>query len=700
MAMSASEVKFEKALNLKTFVLLFILLVPLLFLASIQYLYTDKIDTVATFVIPMIYVIIIAEILARANSKLRLKPAQLALIFFAMSFVAAHSYLLMHTPGHRNMMSLFSWTLFMEANGLGMDAWFKDPWTQITPWFMFPAEPDRTTLAQVMVTGRVAGQAVNMMPLLIPILYWALILSLYTFINLFIVFGIVGRRWVETERLVFPMAVPTTFLFTEAGNVENNKSLLFNFKDPKYKIFWAAFIIGLLGALTTGPMISEVAPYLAWSSWWGETKVDLPFLADLWRGTYASSIFFWSQVAVFLLLPNDILITGILGWLVFGVLYQGIAVSMGWIPYEPGMEFRWPWEAVPGYWQPFAYSEWGALGLGVGIALWQLWTLRGRIKKVFVALTGADEVEYGLSLRQVAWFGVLSFVGYWALLVLSGGNFLVSLVYLVIVVLWAVLNARVWAEVFWHTNHFADAAKTFNLMYYTGSTLGMFPDPASVTWDNYNTNMGWQVVNKATFVTGNWEIMFSPLSSGWSINAYKIAHATKLDLKDALIALVSFTVIFAIIGQIIQAWMVINAGGLSRSNVFNWTMWNPTGTYFRGFWMHHPGGSINTDLIYLVSGVIITFLIYFLRAKYAMFPINPVALYITTFIPIYLWLDCLIALIIKTVAIRTVGVRKFESYVVPIAAGLVLGFGAPSLLALLWNFFTVALPKFQGQLVP
>ena len=66
----------------------------------------------------------------------------------------------------------------------------------------------------------------------------------------------------------------------------------------------------------------------------------------------------------------------------------------------------------------------------------------------------------------------------------------------------------------------------------------------------------------------------------------------------------------------------------------------------------------------------------------------------------YMWLTSLIALIIKYVAIRTVGMRRYEEYVMPVVAGWILGFGAPWLIALLINMATATIPRFMTLYQP
>ncbi len=51
----------------------------------------------------------------------------------------------------------------------------------------------------------------------------------------------------------------------------------------------------------------------------------------------------------------------------FGVLYQGIGVITGVLPYRLGMKSVWPWEDYPGQWMPFPHRLIGADGVALAI---------------------------------------------------------------------------------------------------------------------------------------------------------------------------------------------------------------------------------------------------------------------------------------------------------------------------------------------
>ncbi|MEM4871834.1 MAG: hypothetical protein QXF68_09195, partial [Thermofilaceae archaeon] len=94
-------------------------------------------------------------------------------------------------------------------------------------------------------------------------------------------------------------------------------------------------------------------------------------------------------------------------------------------------------------------------------------------------------------------------------------------------------------------------------------------------------------------------------------------------------------------------------------------------------------------------------ILYLLKTYVALFWfINVPALYVGMTIVTYMWLTSLLALIIKFVAIRTVGIKRYEEYAMPACAGWILGFGAAWLPAALANLFAVVIPRVGALWLP
>lgn len=668
-------------------------------LSNLVGLYTDKSGTFGTFLIPMVYFVVIFELLGRANRKWRLTPQEYVFIFTVFSFLGMHSWFTMHAAAHNNPLMFITFSHWLDYLAFGIGD-LKDFWSQATPPMLAPPEPLRFQISDMIMMGRAPGQPVPWGPLIQGSVYWGLVFLFYSFISMFVTFA-VGRIWVEEERLAFPLSVPSIYLFREAGEVDptTNKSRLFDLVHPATKVFWAMFIIGIISGIN--PLIAELLPVFPIAAWWGETNLSIDFLAAIWPGVYASAIFFIPQIAVGLIMPNDVLFTLIIGWIIFGLLYQGIAVSMHIVPYNPGMEFVWPWEDYPGQWLPFPYRTIAANGIAFGIALWLVIRHRKRIGEIISTAWKGDIVERGLSMRTISMLLLVGAVGWYILIVAAGGDPIIAL----LVPFWAFMfnfmYARVFAEVFWHVGTGWD--RSWDLTYQLGVLTRGWPNYTAVTWDNPNTNPAWMTVAHHIWAVGQWNISFSPLSSGIMVSMYKIAHELKMRMRDFLVALIigALVLIFVFI-PLEEHFILSTKGGLANTNVAgsSWTPWGPAGWYHRGYWVQEGETPELVAGYYWLGGMLLTFVLYFLRARFAWFFINVPALYVSMTIVTYMWLTSLIALIIKYIAIRTVGIKRYEEYVMPTVAGWIIGFGAVWLIAAILNLGGVVVPKFFSLYQP
>ncbi|MCS7104131.1 MAG: hypothetical protein NZ954_01010 [Thermofilaceae archaeon] len=678
--------------------------VPLLllyaYLSVVVGLYTDKAGTFGTFIIPMIYLIIILELLGRTNPKMRLTPQELVFIFSLFTFMGMHSHLFMHAAAHGNppqyIWSCIPWGDYLAFT---IDA-LRDYWSRAVPAVSVPPEPLRFDVARMVVQGRSPGEAIPWGSVLQPLLYWGLVYVFYSFISAWVAFAF-GKPWAEEERLVFPLAVPSLYLFREASEVSTGgKSRLFDFTIPHTKVFWAMFVVGIISGIN--PILAELLPAFPIAAWWGETNVTLPFLASLLPGVYAAAIFFIPQVAVGLVMPNDALVTLILSWVVFGVIYQYVGVATGQVQYQPGMEYVWPWEAYPGVWMPFPYRFIAANGIGVSIFLWLLFRYRKRVVDVFSTLWKRDIVEQGLSMRLVTILMLIGFFGWYALMLAEQASPVVALLVPIWALLFNITFARVFAEVFWHVG--TGWGHAWIPTYEFGRLVHGWPDSAGVTWDNPMTNPSWFTVARHMANIHNWNISFSPLTAGHQVTLYKLAHDLKMKMTDLLIAIILGSIVFSFVAMPLEAFFILHTkGGLNATNASgaNWWPWMAAGWYHRGYWM---GAGMTPDVVgwlFYGVGIALGIIFYLLKARFTWFWfISVPALYVGMTIVTYMWLTSLLALIIKFVAIRTVGIKRYEEYAMPACAGWILGFGAAWLPAALVNMFTVVLPRVGALWLP
>jgi len=139
----------------------------------------------------------------------------------------------------------------------------------------------------------------------------------------------------------------------------------------------------------------------------------------------------------------------------------------------------------------------------------------------------------------------------------------------------------------------------------------------------------------------------------------------------------------------------------TNANGGSWWPWLIQARYHRGHGM--GAGMTPSVVLWLLYGVgfAIGIALYLLKTYVPFFWfINVPALHVGMTLANYHWLTSLIALVIKFVATRTVGIKRYEEYVTSAAAGWVIGYGAAWLPAMLVNFFTVAIPKMQALWIP
>ncbi|MGQ9596267.1 MAG: DUF6785 family protein [Thermoproteota archaeon] len=698
----ATEVELKTGLTAKSLALSIPLAVFFAYMSVIVGLYTDKTSTFGTFIIPMVYFVVVMELLGRASPKLRLSGPEYVFIFSVFTFLGMHSYLTMHAATHNNPLSMMVYGALSDYEAFSIDS-LRDYWSRAVPAVIIAPEPIRFEIATMLMNGRAPGQAIPWGYITNALVYWGLVYLFYAFISIFVTF-VFGKVWIEEERLIFPLAVPSLYLFREASEVEpdTNKSRLFNFNITTTKIFWGMFVIGAISGIQ--PLIAELWPEFPASAWWGEQNLSLPFLAALWPGIYAAAIFFIPQIAVGLLMPNDALITLILGWIIFGVLYQGIGVNMGIVAYQSGMEYVWPWEAYPGVWMPFPYRYVASTGVGLGIAIWCLFTQRKRFVNVFSSLWKGGE-ERGISLRIIPLLLLIGAFGWYGLMLVEGADPLMALILPLWALIFNVLYARVYAEVFWHVGTgWGDGPAIWDPTYVIGSSLRGWPAPMSVGWDTPMTDPGWFTIARHISNMGHWNVSFSGLSAGNQITLYKLAYELKMRMKDFLIALIIGLIVLLFVFVPLETYFVFNTqGGVNQlgDRIFTWWPWIAAGHYHRGRWAGPAELTIEYALgICYGLGILLALILYILKTKVPIFWfISVPALYIAMTIPTYMWLTSLIALIIKFVVIRTIGIKKYEEYAMPIAAGWILGFAAMWLPAALLNL-GVVFPKMQTLFQP
>jgi len=141
-----------------------------------------------------------------------------------------------------------------------------------------------------------------------------------------------------------------------------------------------------------------------------------------------------------------------------------------------------------------------------------------------------------------------------------------------------------------------------------------------------------------------------------------------------------------------------------RTNTWgSWVHWWKTGYMMTSSGQLMPIGATHPNEVwpFALTGLVLVLIVWWLRMKFAWFFIDPTALTMSMAVGLeWTWLSGLVALVIKLILVRVMGIRRFEQFVLPIATGIALGFGAPILIAGLIEYFNVVVPRFTAYYVP
>ncbi|MHA1834863.1 MAG: DUF6785 family protein, partial [Candidatus Baldrarchaeia archaeon] len=302
-----------------------------------------------------------------------------------------------------------------------------------------------------------------------PIIVWSLLLTSIVMISITQSWLFMGPQWWEDERLMFPTTIPTYYLVNSVyGEKQEEWGKLFRLKTTENKIFWIAFLIGLI--LNAPYILTQIMPALPVAGYigGGYGRYDIhperiPGVAELLPGAELVTCAKLDYLLLSMLMPFDFLVTVLLFRLIFGFIYPVTAVRMGWVP--PGSN--------PAVSPPFPYDVVAFGGGGIlGLSLYSLWMMRGRIKKALGVFSKDYKVE-GISMRTgltIMIVGIIIFLGIW---IAAGANPLMAILWFIIFTLMNIGGTRFGAEylTIWYGCHGAD---NWQLLFPIGSGLGVW----------------------------------------------------------------------------------------------------------------------------------------------------------------------------------------------------------------------------------
>jgi len=638
--------------------------------------------------VPFIYVIVLMELLGRYSKRLRLNPAQYVLLMIPLWFAAGKAYI---TDGTLGWESPFD---RMQASSLGafaiggLAAPYSTSWIpaiQLLPSFVVP----HSVSAALIEWNRLkAGETIPWGSYLGPIVFWSLFLIFAALINLSLSFTITGPEWTENERLVYPLMVPPIYLInTATTRDEKGRSSLLSFKTSNMKLFW---IMALVGLLVGGvPVLLSFIPSYAYlgAYEWGEIPLTWgSYIAGIMPGAYISPVFIILQAILMILLPYEVMVTSLVTWLLIPMFYDTLAVKMGWVTYVAGSENYGAW--LYGEEAPFPYQTWATLGLTLGLGLYFAWRMRGRIAKVLKTLTGPTYYQGDFSVKTGAWMLVVSTVAFFILMLAMGVNWLIGIIWLVFYFIWAIAETRMMAEIWWHP---PIMMLTYWQLYWPiGAGLGI--------WGNVpaQNNASLMAINTVNVSIGNWGgSRLNPLGPGYLMGLYKVGHDVKASIKDIFNWTTILTIITFPFVAVFMLWFFAHIGIVNTTqdggiSYYGGIAMGSGITGFTNSW--YTGNSFSATWAWTIGGIVLIFLLMWIRGLFPWFMFDPTAFILTLWLPEYMWLASLVALILKYAFARSLGPRRTEELIVPAATGFAVGYGMLYIVAGLYVWITYSWP--------
>jgi len=690
--MSKETIELKRAFTVRSFIVSLIYLLATIMLTTLTWMYTQKGEVVATFLLPLIYPALLNAMFGKINPKLRLSAAELSLIVVAFLFTSGGiSYLNDAFP------DLIDKTMIAVGAGL-REATMAPYFQKWVPDYVFPKDE---AILTALGSGLKPGQYINLGLFAGAIAYWSAY-SLLMFLTLFFLFfGLFGKQWVEVENLPFPEFATTVYVALASEDFEEGttKSRWLSIKTPQYKVFWICFFIGVV--LSFWPLLSQFFPVLvatAGTQEWGYPDFSMPALAAVFPGAWSHVSVSWEQISLWMVfVPTSALATMVIMYVIIGFIYPVAGVHLGILPYQPGVEYRWSWEDTPGNWLPFPYEVvWVGCYLAVGVVA--LWSVRGRFKELWSALTTKDVIEQGLSVKSVALLGIISVVGMMVFQIASGVPPLSAILMVISSIVFMTAVGKLFG-LFWH--HAGDfIGWGGQAVWWTpGVSLGYYPSTPGLE----NMNYGGFMTGTLQTPYGNcWFVRCHGIGSTWIAGLYKYCRDTKANLRDVLIGAIVLLAIGVPFAYAFYTWTLLHGGGIEHTKT--WGSWVHWWKYGIGVIDNSEGitgqSQYGTALPWYGLGFVIFLVVYALRMKLAWFFIDPFAMTFSLPYLEFIWMPALVALIFKVVAVRAMGVTRWRNYGYSIATGLSWGWMSMMLIAWLIHFTSVIYPSFQSYFVP
>jgi hypothetical protein len=425
---------------------------------------------------------------------------------------------------------------------------------------------------------------------------------------------------------------------------------------------------------------------------WGQLTVYIPAPIP---GMMPGFTWVTALIIPYFIIPMDILYTHVLVWVIVGIIIPVIGLQTGFIAWSDQMAVN------PDYWftlgSLYGWRSIANIGCMLGIAVWCIWLLRDRLKTLFGTLKGKDIDEYGLSGRLLAMWSIATFLGLLILGAASNVPILIMFLFLLLYTCWRITGSRIWAEATTMDEHLYATNVHLGTIYPIGVALGWWQHPPPPE-GNPSSLLAWNAIANISSGAANARQAF------WGGNGlslyYNALHRAKANFKHIFIGLIISVVIATTIGYITDIWIFMHCGGTAKVN----TEAAGPGILTMGKDVLSPDMNVNQSwpmsAVWGTIGFALTIALYLLRTRFAWFFINPLGVLVCLFAPSYAWFNSLLVIVIRLIAVRIFGAKRYTDYIVPIVAGAFAATMALYIYFAIWHFFDTAWPRFTSLYTP
>lgn len=483
------------------------------------------------------------------------------------------------------------------------------------------------------------------------------------------------EQFLEVERLEYPLARLPSWIITQATTVREGRIIPELWRN---KLFWIAFLVGII-LHYEGPPGVDLIPGFTWPS-----LSYYIFYCGMLPPPFTNVLIAWSThltgISYYLLFPLDVLLTGVVAYAVFWLLWPIAAVAAGLRAPMTGAT-EWPvFGAMGGDTPPLMPVRVLDQGVWIGIALLVLWEARRHLANTFKAARAKMASEKVPFSYRTAWLMLGgAAIALIAFMVAGGGHPILAIYAILVLLLSMIAQLRIRGDIWpgylagnwgpWTGGGDMMAGLYDHIAVGVGAAPGFLvkltPEQAQ---QFYATRSFVEAVNK-------WYAQWNPAIS--AIEAMKVCDDHKTSLKEGLI------------GQMIIAFytipLVLAMLSLSIS-------WNGVKIYTNDWWSGHQLAWPAHLTAYLMTdgprvwggenwpyfvgntllGIILVFVLGLARARLPWFPLNPVGLAIFS-VSFYAFMNGLIALATKYAVLKILGAEFYEKRFYPVAVGLFLG---------------------------